>query len=82
MLVNSNIAVSTIDSKHHCIKPGVKHKYNKSYRGSTLYRQTLNIAVILCHMPKTFTKVFMNLLLLSASPYSGSPQRDSNLHFT
>ena len=25
---------------------------------------------------------FILLLLLSASPYSGSPQRDSNLHFT
>ena len=28
------------------------------------------------------TPGYILLLLLSASPYSGSPQRDSNLHFT
>ena len=48
---------------------------------TSVYRKPLSQVNIFIGIPLDQNNVKL-LLLLSASPYSGSPQRDSNLHFT
>ena len=78
---NSVICANHFDQKF--ILNGKRKKLNwKLNPVPTIYTESVLLKPSSLLTLTGFKKSPLLLLLLSASPYSGSPQRDSNLHFT